>query len=86
MGKAKTQNPSDRGQFSSMNLIAVGASKNLNNGWQVYGLAGMMNYKHKDRGTGQAPLSMPTNNAFTGIDSRVAKSGGWIGLGTTYTF
>ena len=82
LGKAKTANPSDRGQHNSMHQVALGVSKNMNNGWQVYGLAGMVAYQRK----GQAPLSMPAHNAFSGVDSRVAKTGRWIGLGATYTF
>jgi hypothetical protein len=82
LGKAKTANPADRGQHNSMNLVALGVSKNFNNGWQVYGLAGMVAYQRK----GQAPLSMPAHNAFSGVDSRVAKTGRWIGAGATYTF
>ena len=82
LGKAKTANPSDRGQHNNMSLLAPGVSVNLNNGWQVYGLAGLVAYRHK----GQAPLSMPAHDAFSGVDSRVAKTGRWIGGGITYTF
>jgi len=82
MSKAKTDNPSDRGKHNSMDLVALGVSKNMQNGWQVYGLAGMVAYQQK----GQAPLSMPAHNAFSGVDSRIAKTGRWIGVGTTYTF
>ncbi len=82
LGKPKTDNPADRGKNNHMNLVALGVSKNFNNGWQVYGLAGMVAYKHK----GQAPLSMPAHNAFSGVDSRLAKTGRWVGFGATYTF
>ena len=82
LGKAKTDNPSDRGKDNSMHLGALGASRNLHNGWQVYGLAGVVAYQRK----GQAPLSMPAHNAFSGVDSRIARTGRWVGLGATYTF
>jgi hypothetical protein len=29
---------------------------------------------------------MPANNAFSNVDSRIARSGGWIGAGAAYVF
>jgi hypothetical protein len=29
---------------------------------------------------------MPSNNAFTNVDPRVATRGNWVGLGAVYTF
>jgi len=29
---------------------------------------------------------MPSNNAFTGVDSRIVRNGNWIGVGTVYVF
>jgi hypothetical protein len=31
-------------------------------------------------------LSMPSNSAFTNVDSRVAKSGNWGGVGVVFVF
>jgi hypothetical protein len=42
----------------------------------------MVNFGKK----GLAPLSMPSHASFTGVDSRVAKSGNWMGAGLVYTF
>ncbi|MEY4979404.1 MAG: hypothetical protein RLZZ352_1674 [Pseudomonadota bacterium] len=82
LSTANTDNPSERGQSNAMDLLAVGASRNLGNGWQVYGLGGWVAYKR----LGLAPLSMPSNSAFSGVDARIARHGRWIGLGATYTF
>ncbi len=43
---------------------------------------GMVNYGR----VGLAPLSMPSHQAFSGIDSRIKKRGNWFGVGATYTF
>lgn len=82
LGKAKTANPSERGQSNTLNLFAFGVGKNLGNGWQVYGSAGAVNYGR----LGLAPLSMPSHAAFSGVDPRVKRSGYSVGAGATYTF
>lgn len=81
LGKASTDNPSERGQSNSATLGAAGLSRDLGQGLQVYGLAGIVRYGKK----GLAPLSMPSHSAFSNVDSRVARSGNWIGLGAVYT-
>ena len=45
-------------------------------------MAGLVNYAR----IGLAPMSMPSNIAFTNVDPRVAKSGNWFGLGAVYAF
>lgn len=82
LGKASTSNPSERGQSNGMTLLTAGIGRELAPRWRAYVLAGYVAY---DR-LGLAPLSMPSNNAFSGVDSRIAKSGNWIGVGTVYTF
>jgi opacity protein-like surface antigen len=82
LGKAHTRNPSERGQSNTATINVVGLDYDVGNGLKVYGMAGMVHYKHK----GLAPLSMPAHNAFTNVDSRVAKRGNWFGIGTTFTF
>ncbi|MEJ7138371.1 hypothetical protein [Amphibiibacter pelophylacis] len=82
LGRASTANPSERGQSNAMDLATVGVSKRFGQNWLVYGLAGMVQYRKK----GLAPLSMPSNSAFSGVDSRVARTGRWAGVGATYTF
>jgi long-subunit fatty acid transport protein len=82
LGKASTSNPKDRGQSNTMMLNTLGVGYEIQPGFSVYGFAGMVNFGKK----GLAPLSMPGHAAFTGVDSRVAKSGNWIGAGLVYTF
>lgn len=82
LGEASTQNPVDRGQSNTMMLNTLGVGYLIQPGFSVYGFAGMVNFGKK----GFAPLSMPGHAAFTGVDSRVAKSGNWAGMGLVYTF
>lgn len=82
LGKASTSNPSERGQSNGMTLLTAGVGKELGKGWRAYGMVGLVHY---DR-LGLSPMSMPSNNAFTGVDSRIARNGNWIGLGTVYVF
>ena len=82
LGKAKTKNPVERGQSNTMVLNTVGVGYEIQPGFAVYGFAGIVNFGKK----GLAPLSMPGHAAFTGVDSRVAKSGNWMGAGLVYTF
>ena len=82
LGKAKTNNPSERGQTNAMTLLTTGVNRDMGQGVQVYAMLGYVQYAKK----GLAPLSMPSNSAFTGVDPRVAKSGNWAGAGLVYTF
>ena len=82
LGKASTANPVERGQSNTMLLNTLGVGYEIQPGFSVYSFAGMVNFGQK----GLAPLSMPGHAAFTGVDSRVAKSGNWMGAGLVYTF
>lgn len=82
LGKASTDNPSERGQSNTLRINTLGLNYEASPGLNLYGLAGTAQYGRK----GLAPLSMPANNAFTNIDSRVATHGNWIGAGAVYTF
>ena len=82
LGKVKTSNPIERGQSNTMMLNTVGLGYEIKPGFAVYGFAGVVNYGKK----GLAPMSMPGHSAFTGVDSRVARSGNWAGAGVVYTF
>ena len=82
LGKANTKNPTDRGQSNTLLLNTFGLGYEIQPGCSVYGFAGLVNYGKK----GLAPMSMPGHAAFTGVDSRVAKSGNWMGAGLVYTF
>jgi hypothetical protein len=82
LGKAKTDNPSERGQSNSALINTFGVNYDVGQGFQVYGLAGLIRYDH----LGLSPMSMPGNAAFTNVDSRVTLSGNWVGLGAVYVF
>ena len=82
LGKASTDNPSERGQSNTLTVNTLGLNYDFGNGLQAYGLVGMVHYGRK----GLAPLSMPAHNAFTNVDSRVATRGNWFGAGAVYTF
>jgi hypothetical protein len=77
LGKASTSNPVERGQSNDMKLGTLGLGYEVQPGMSVYGFVGAVQYGKK----GLAPLSMPGHAAFTGVDSRVAKSGNWAGVG-----
>ena len=82
LGKASTANPSDRGQKNSATFNTLGLYYEFGHGLQFYGLAGMVRYDQ----LGLAPMSMPSNSAFSQVDSRVSKSGTWFGAGAVYVF
>ena len=82
LGKASTANPSERGQSNSAWIGTLGLNHDFGNGLQAYGLAGMVHYGR----LGLSPMSMPSNSAFSGVDSRVHRTGNWFGLGVVYTF
>lgn len=88
LGKAKTKNPNERGQSNTMMLNTIGVGYEIQPGLAVYGFAGIVNFGKKALAPLKplAPLSMPGHAAFTGVDSRVAKSGNWMGAGLVYTF
>ena len=82
LSEASTDNPSERGQSNSALINTVGLSYDVGRGLEVYALAGMVHYGRK----GLAPLSMPSHNAFTNVDPRVATRGNWFGVGAVFTF
>jgi len=82
LGAAATDNPSDRGASNSATVSTIGLDYEVLQGFRVYGLVGMVNYARQ----GLSPLSMPSNSAFTNIDSRLTKRGNWFGAGAVYTF
>ena len=82
LGKASTDNPSERGQSNSALVNTLGLNFDYGQGLQFYGLAGMVHYSR----LGLAPMSMPGNAAFTNVDSRVSRVGNWFGAGVVYVF
>lgn len=82
LGTASTDNPSERGQSNAATIGTVGLDYDVQKGLRVYANAGAVRYKR----LGLSPTSMPSNSAFTNIDSRVRRSGNWFGAGVVYTF
>jgi hypothetical protein len=82
LGTAKTENPSERGQSNGAWINTAVLNYDMGHGIQVYGFAGMVRY---DR-LGLSPMSMPSNSAFTNVDSRVSQTGNWMGLGAVYVY
>ena len=82
LGEASTDNPSERGQSNSATINTVGLNYDFGNGLQLYGFGGMVRYKQ----LGLSPMSSPGNAAFTNIDSRVTKTGNWVGAGAVFVF
>ena len=82
LGKADTDNPSDRGQRNTLSAGTLSVGYSLNPHVQFYGTASVYRFGRK----GQAPLSMPSHSSFTNIDSRVADRGNSIGVGANINF
>ena len=82
IGKASTNNPSERGQSNSALVNTIGATYNYGNGWEASAFAGMVHYRLK----GLSPLGMPSNATINAVDSRVTKAGNWFGVGIKYNF
>ncbi len=82
IGKASTNNPSERGQSNAALVNTIGATYNYGNGWEASAFAGMIHYRLK----GLSPLGMPSNATINAIDSRVTKAGNWFGVGIKYKF
>ena len=60
----------------------LGLGYEIEPGMSVYGYTGMVQFAKQ----GLAPLSMPSNSAYTGVDSRVNTTGTWGGVGFIYVF
>ena len=82
LGTASTSNPTERGQSNDATATTVGLNYDYGQGIQFYGFAGMAYFGRK----GLSPMSMPGNNAFWGVDSRVKQKGNWFGAGVVSTF
>lgn len=82
LGKASTANPSERGQSNSALINTLGLNYDYGYGLGLYVHAGMVKFAR----VGLAPLSMPSNSAFTEVDPRVTRTGNWVGIGAVYTF
>ena len=82
LGKAQTDNPSERGQSNAALFATVGASYDVGGGLKLSGSLNGVSYARK----GQAPLSMPAHDAFSNVDSRIANRGYWVSVEANYQF
>lgn len=82
LGKAQTNNPSERGQSNSALVNTIKADYAYSPDLTLSAFAGMIHYRHR----GLSPLSMPSNATLNGIDSRATKAGNWFGVSATYRF
>lgn len=82
LGKASTANPFERGQSNTATFNTLGLNYDYGHGLRLNAVVGLVNYGKR----GLAPTSMPSHQAFTGIDSRIEKRGNWFGAGATFTF
>jgi hypothetical protein len=82
LGAASTDNPTDRGAANSATIGTLGLYYDVLKGLQVYGNANLVYYSQQ----GLSPISMPSNSAFTNIDSRLTKRGNWFTVGVDYRF
>ncbi|MEO5687776.1 MAG: hypothetical protein ABIR54_10455 [Burkholderiaceae bacterium] len=82
LGKAKTANPSERGQSNWATFNTLGLNYDVDHGLQVYASFNVVHYGR----LGLSPLSMPGNAAFTGVDSRVTRNGNGFLAGAVYVF
>ena len=82
LGKASTKNPSERGQSNTALFFSLGARYDVGSGLSVSGSVNAVAYGRK----GLAPLSMPANDAFSNVDSRIANRGNWVTLEANYQF
>lgn len=82
LGKAKTRNPSERGQSNSLTAATLSVGYKFNQHLELSASANGYWFGRK----GQAPLSIPAHDAHTGIDSRVADRGNSVSAGITINF
>lgn len=80
LGKARTSNPSERGQSNWANFTTTGLQYEVDNRFRIYGGIGNVYYGRQ----GLSPMSMPSNSAFTNVDSRVTRNGNWALVGLLY--
>ena len=80
LGRATTDNPAERGQSNWATFNTAGLQYDFGRGLALYASVGLVHFGR----LGLSPMSMPTNSAFTGVDSRVTRNGNWFILGAVY--
>jgi len=82
LGTAKTDNPSERGQSNSALFSVVGLQYDYGKGLKFDFQVGTVHFAR----LGLSPMSMPGNDAFSGVDSRISRDGTWFTAQITYGF
>jgi len=82
LGAANTRNPSDRGQNNSALFNTFNANYEFGNGWLFESTFGLVHFSKQ----GLSPLSMPGNDSFGNVDSRITQDGRWLTVGMLYAF
>lgn len=87
LNKAYTLTPTEWGQSNSATFANFGIYRKVPSlsshfDTSVYGGLSRVQFDHQ----GPAPLSMPNNTAFSGVDPRVSRSGNTVTLGTKIIF
>jgi len=89
MNKASTSNPTEWGQENTALFLNLGIYRDLPElsiakyfKMQVYGGLGRVTFGRQ----GPAPLSMPSNIAFGGVDPRTSESGNYLNVGANLNF
>lgn len=85
MNKAYTRTPTEWGQSNTATFLNLGVYRKLPElykNMEIYGGVGRVMYGRQ----GPAPLSMPNNTAFGGVDPRTSESGNSFTIGMNFTF
>lgn len=82
LGIADTSNPSERGQSNSAVINTFNVNYEFGNGWLFESTFGLVHYSKK----GLSPMSMPGNDSFSNVDSRISQDGHWLTVGMLYAF
>ncbi len=82
LGKASTDNPSERGQSNTLLVGTASVGYAVNSNLSLSLSTSVYQFGRK----GQAPLSIPSHSSFTNIDSRVADRGNSVGISANFTF
>ena len=87
LNKAYVSTPTEWGQSNTATFVNLGAYRkipNFSSHFDTSVYAGLARVQYGRQGP--APLSMPNNQAFSGVDPRVSRSGNTITIGTKLIF
>ena len=85
MNRASTRNPTEWGQSNSATFLNLGVYRKvpeISKYLEVYGGVGGVIFGRQ----GPAPLGMPNNTAFGGVDPRISKSSASLTIGANFVF